>query len=70
MYHDLVCVAGSYISVGAIRSILDEIEDGEPTGNALVDTGAVYPVAFQGSAEDVMKIIEEFCASQRSGAVG
>lgn len=67
MYHDLVSLAGSYISVGAIRSILDEVEEGEPTGNVLVDTGAVYPVAFQGSAEDVMKIIEEFCASVRGG---
>lgn len=67
MYHDLACIAGSYISVGAIRSVLDEMEEGEPTGNVLIDTGAAYPVAFQGSAEDVMKIIEEFCASVRGG---
>jgi hypothetical protein len=70
MMHDLVSIAGSYISVGAIRSILDEVEDGSLTGNVLVDTGAVYPVAFEGSAEDVMKIIEAFCASQRSGQLG
>jgi hypothetical protein len=67
IYHDLVNLAGSYISIGAIRSILDEVEDGQPTGNVLIDTGAVYPVAFEGSAEDVMKIVEEFCRSLRGG---
>ena len=67
MMHDLVNVAGSYISVGAIRSVLDEMEDGAPTGNVLIDTGAVYPIGFEGSAEMVMQIIEEFC-EQRRGA--
>lgn len=69
MIHDLVCIAGSYISVGSIRSILDEMEDGQPTGAALIDTGAVYPVAFAGTAADVMEIVEEFCRSLRSGHV-
>ena len=61
MMHDLVNLAGSYVSIGAIRSVLDEVEDGAPTGNVLIDTGAVYPIGFVGSAEDVMKVIEEFC---------
>lgn len=67
MIHDLVHIAGSYISVGSIRAIYNEMEDGQPTGAVLIDTGAVYPVAFAGSAEDVMKVIENFCEGRRSG---
>lgn len=65
--HDLVAFPGAFISLTSIHGVVDEIVDGELTGNVYIDYGQGCRVAFAGSALDVMDIVNSFCGVSNPG---
>ncbi|MFF2245159.1 hypothetical protein ACFVTM_13375 [Arthrobacter sp. NPDC058130] len=55
---DLIDFGGSYISLSSIHAVIDEIEGGLPTGRVFIDYGHGGRAEFEGSALDVMLIVE------------
>lgn len=63
MMHDLVSFPGARISLTSIHAVSDEIENGEPTGTVYVDYGHGSRLGFEGSVDDVMALIDAYCAA-------
>jgi len=61
MPHDLIAFPGVRVSLTSIHGIANEIVDGTPTGNVYIDYGHGCRIAFEGSVEDVMEIIDAYC---------
>ncbi|PRB44319.1 hypothetical protein CQ020_03670 [Arthrobacter sp. MYb23] len=58
---DLVDFGGTYISLSSIHAVVNEMEDQEETGNVFIEYGPNGARAgFEGSAADVMRIIEDW----------
>lgn len=80
MIHDLIEIAGSYISLTAINAISDEVptpadfarhrvEQLEPPVPMVhIDYGLGSRLTFEGDAATVMKIIDKFCSDRLYGA--
>jgi hypothetical protein len=66
MGHDLIAFPGARISLTAIDGIVNEMEDGKPTGVVTINYGR-HSLSFEGSEADVMEIIDAYCGLAASG---
>jgi hypothetical protein len=56
---DLIKFPGAYVSLSAIQGIEDDCDaEGKHTGVVTINYGQGFRISFEGSAEDVMGVIE------------
>jgi len=60
MGHDLADFGGMFISVTSIHAVSNEVEFGQETGVVHIDYGHGNRMAFEGTAETVMQIIDGY----------
>ena len=62
--HDLIEFPGARISLTSIHGIEDDTDaNGDLTGMVVINYGHGFRIGFEGSVDDVMKVIDDYIAA-------